>query len=82
MVVASSGKGDPRAFPLVFEAFKKALANNEFQNIFNGLNAIVKLADPRGQEAFDLMKAKFKNQPNFLGYIDFFEKQFQAATKK
>ncbi len=81
-VVATSGKSDARAFPLIFDAFKKSLANNEFQNIFSGIQAIVKLADPRGQEAFDLMKAKFKNQPNYTGFIDFFEKQFQAAVKK
>ncbi len=67
-IVASSGKGDPRAFPLIFEGYKKSLENNEYQSIFNGLVSLVRLADPRGQEAFDLAKAKFKSQPQLIGY--------------
>lgn len=81
-IIGAEGKGDKRAFPLIFEAFKTALANNEFQALFDSTSAIVKLADPRGQEAFDLLKTKFKDAPQFMGYITFFESQFQAAIKK
>ncbi|MET0752804.1 MAG: M1 family aminopeptidase [Pyrinomonadaceae bacterium] len=80
-VIGSAGKGDSRAYPLIFESFKKSLAGNDFQGIFNGVQAIVKLADPRGQEAFDLLKEKFKNQANILGFVTFFEAQFKEAIK-
>jgi len=81
-VVGATGKGDPRAFPLIFERFRRALENNDFQYIVLGIQAIIRLADPRGQQAFDLMKEKFKNNPDLLGGVAFFEKQFQAALKK
>ena len=81
-IIGAQGKGDKRAFPLIFESFKTALENNEYQAIFDSTTAIVKLADARGQEAFDLLKAKFKDSPQFMGYITFFESQFQASLKK
>ncbi len=81
-IVASNGKGDPRAFPLIFENYKKALDNNEYQAVFNNLASLVRLADPRGQEAFDLAKAKFKTQPQLMGYVTMFESQFKAALEK
>ena len=81
-IVGAAGKGDPRAYPLIFESFKKSLANNDFQGLFDGVQAIIALADPRGQEAFDLMREKFKNQANILGFVNFFEQQFKAAIKK
>lgn len=80
-IVGAVGKGDQRAYPLIFEQFKKALDNNDFQSIFNGLTAIIRLADPRGQEAFDLMKAKFKDNQNFMGFITQLEGQFKEAIK-
>jgi aminopeptidase N len=70
-VVGATGKGDPRAYPLIFSQFKQALDANNFQGIFSGAQAIAKLGDPRGQEAFDLMKTKFKGQANFLNFVSF-----------
>ncbi|MGI8469088.1 MAG: M1 family aminopeptidase [Pyrinomonadaceae bacterium] len=81
-IVGATGKGDARAYPLIFDAFKKNLDANNFRGIFNGLQAIIKLGDPRGQEAFDLMKAKFKNQPNILGFVAQLESQFKASVGK
>lgn len=79
IIVASNGKGDPRAFPLIFDSYKKALANNEYQSIFNALASLIRLGDPRGQEAFDLAKAKFKSQPQLMNYVTMFEEQFKAG---
>lgn len=79
LVVAGSGKGDPRAFPLILASFKSALDTNNFQGIFNGVKSIIRLADPRGQEAIDLLKEKFKNNPQFANYIVNAEAQFKAA---
>jgi aminopeptidase N len=78
-IVAASGKGDQRAFPLIFESYKKALANNEYQSIFNGLTSLIRLADPRGQEAFDLANAKFKSQPQLIGFVTMLETQFKKS---
>jgi aminopeptidase N len=81
-VVGATGKGDPRAFPLIFEQFKKAMEVSSFQGMINGMNALVKVADPRGQEAFDLVKKKFKDQPGALNFIAGFEARFKAAIGK
>lgn len=59
-IVASVGKGNPKAFDLIFANFKEAVENNSFQSIANSLFSITKLADPRGQEAFDLVKTNSK----------------------
>jgi aminopeptidase N len=81
-VLAAAGKGDERVYPLLLENFKKALENNDFNSIFNGFQAFIKLADPRGQEAFDLAKEKFKGNQNLLGFIGQLEGQFKAAIPK
>jgi aminopeptidase N len=79
--VGATGKGDPRAYDLIFARFKQSLETNSFQGIFSGAQAIIRLADPRGQEAFDLLKAKFKDQANALGFVNQLESQFKAALK-
>lgn len=81
-VVGATGKGDPRAYPLIFEQFKRSLAASSFNGIANSLRAIIKTADPRGQEAFEMLREKFKGQDNLMGFINFFEGQFKAAIKQ
>jgi aminopeptidase N len=81
-VVGATGKGDSRAYPLIIEAFKKALADNDQQGMVSGVMATISLADPRGQEVFDLLKEKFKGQDNILNIVANFEKQFKAALGK
>ncbi|MGI8638689.1 MAG: M1 family aminopeptidase [Pyrinomonadaceae bacterium] len=80
--IAATGKGDKRAYPLIFESFKQALDANNFNGLFSSVQAIIKLADPRGQEAFDMLKEKFKNQSQILGFATFLETQFKAALPK
>ena len=80
--IGATGKGNPQAFPLIFEQFKKSLDANAYQAIFNGASALINLADPRGQQAFDLMREKFKNQANLLNYVNIFETRFKAAIAK
>ena len=81
-VVGAAGKGDPRAYPLIFEKFKEALAANNVNGIINSTRAIIKIADPRGQEAFDMLKEKFKGQGNIMGFIMNLESQFKTAIKQ
>ncbi|MEP6902143.1 MAG: M1 family aminopeptidase, partial [Actinomycetota bacterium] len=80
-VLASSGKGDARVYPLMLENFKKSLETNDFQGIFSGFQGFIRLADPRGQEAFDLAKEKFKDRANFLGFVNQIESQFKKAIE-
>lgn len=81
-VVGSTGKGDPRAFPLIFEKFKQSLEANDLNDVVRGLDAIIELADPRGQEAFDMLKAKFKDNADLMNGVNFYEARFKAAIKK
>jgi len=80
-VVAEFGKGDPRAYPLILEDYKTALDSNNFNGIFTGLRSLIKLADPRGQEAFDLAKKKFGSSQNLLNFVGQLEGQFKEAIK-
>lgn len=81
-VVGATGKGDPRAYPLIFAEFRKAMDATSFQGMINGMNAFIAIADPRGQEAFDLVKTKFKDQAGALNFISGFEQRFKAAVGK
>ncbi len=80
-IVASAGKGDPRAYPLIFGNFKKAFDAGSFQAMFSNLNALIRLGDPRGQEAFDMLKKKYKDQSGLMGFILQTEKRFKDALK-
>ena len=80
--VGGTGKGEPRAYPLLFAKLKASADAGDYQNALGALAWIVNIADPRGQEAFDLMKAKFKDRPNALDTIGQFESAFKAAIKR
>jgi hypothetical protein len=78
-VVASAGKGDPRAFSLIFENFKKAYDASSERALINSIDAIIRIADPRGQEAFDMLKKKFKDNAGAMQYITSHEAMFKSA---
>ena len=79
--IASLGKSD-KAYPLIFERFKQSMAENDLNGIFYNVVLINSLADPRGQEAFDLLKAKFKDDANAMTAVNQYETQFKEATKQ
>ncbi|MEP6944951.1 MAG: M1 family aminopeptidase, partial [Acidobacteriota bacterium] len=81
-VVGATGKGDARAFPLIFEKFKQAADTNNIQGIVAGMQAIVRIADPRGQEAIDLLKVKFKDNPQAMQFVAVQEAALKAAIKQ
>lgn len=81
-VLAETGKGDERIFPLVFESFKKSLETNDFNGVFSSFISFIKLGDPRGQQAFDLAKEKFKNQAGLMNFVNQLEGAFKQATSK
>ena len=81
--VGSLGKGDPRAYPLIFESFKTALGDaNNFQGFISAIRSIAALGDPRGQEALDLLEETFEENSQIIGYIRFLEEQFQKAIRE
>ena len=82
VVVGETGKGDPRAYPLIDEKFKAAFDSNNIQGMVNGIQAIVRLADSRGQEALDLLKTKFKDNPGAMQFVASQEAALKAAIKK
>ncbi|MCU0239637.1 MAG: hypothetical protein MUC29_09360 [Pyrinomonadaceae bacterium] len=65
------------AFPLIFDRFKKSMAENDLNGMFYNLNLMVVLGDKRGQEAFDLLKVKFKDDTNLMNTINQYETQFK-----
>lgn len=81
VIVGATGKGDPRAYPLIYEKFKTSFDSSNIQGIISGIQAIVKLADPRGQEAFDLLKVKFKDNQGAMNFINGQEAEFKSAIK-
>jgi aminopeptidase N len=78
--IAALGRSS-EAFPLVFERYKKSLIENDPHVIFNYALLIATLGDPRGQEAFDLLKAKYKDNESFLAAANQFEALFKEAMK-
>ncbi|MEO7539637.1 MAG: M1 family aminopeptidase [Pyrinomonadaceae bacterium] len=80
-LVAATGKGDARAFPIVFDRFKQAFAAHSDGTMINSVRAIVRIADPRGQEAFDMLKERYKADPGALRNVTNFEQQFNAAIQ-
>lgn len=78
--IASLGKSEA-AYPLLLGRFKKSLAENDVSGVFNNVELINKLADPRGREIFDLMKTKFKDDVNLISSVSQYEAQFREAVK-
>ncbi len=79
--IVSLDKGD-MAYPLVFERFKRSVSEDDLYGIFANVLLITALADPRGQEAFDLLKEKFKNDASVLSAVATYETQFKSTVKK
>lgn len=78
--IAALGRSN-EAFPLIFDRFKKSLTENDPHVIFNYALLIATLGDSRGQEAFDILKEKYKDNENFLAAANQFEAQFKEAKK-
>ncbi len=79
-LIASLGKSE-EAFPLLFERFKIALNENDIDGIFNNIFLINTLANPKGQEAYNLLKEKYQNNATIMTATATFEEQFKNAIK-
>jgi aminopeptidase N len=70
------------AYPLICRRFKKALEENDKDGIFNNVLLVSILGDPSGQEVFEVVKMKYKDDSNATNAINQFEIQFKEAIKK
>jgi HEAT repeat protein len=80
-VLGSSGKNDPRAYPIVADAFTSSVASQSFQLYGPAAGALVALGDPR---ASDLVKTTREHTTNgqmlqFLGQV---QKNLEEQAKK
>lgn len=70
------------AYPLVFERFQQSMRDNDSDGVFNNVLLLATLADPRAQQAFDMLKAKYKDDANAMNAVTQYETQFKDAVKK
>lgn len=74
------GKG-MEGFPVVMERFKKSIAENDTNDIFQNVLLIAILGDPRGEEVFELLRLKFKDDENAMIAVEQYASQFKDAMK-
>ena len=79
--LASFNKGS-EGYSMIFERFKKSVEDNDINDIFSNVLLITTLACPRGQEVFDLLKVKYKDDANAMLAVNQYETQFKEAVKK
>jgi aminopeptidase N len=65
-----------RAYPIVVESFRKAMAEDDVDGIFSNVVLLAKLRDPRAKEVFEQLKAKFKDDANAMTAVTQYETQF------
>ncbi len=78
--IASLGKSDD-AYPMVLEQLKKSMNENDMNGMFNTVLVINALSSPKAQEAYELLKIKFKDDANILAAVVYYETQFKETIK-
>ncbi len=74
------GKGDT-AYAMLLDRFKKSMVENDVNDIFANTYLLTIIADPRGQEVYDFLRKKFKNDANAMLAVTNYETQYQTAMK-
>jgi HEAT repeat protein len=78
-VIGAVGKGDPRAYPIVSEGFRRSVETFNFQLASASGDALVKLGDPRG---IDLIEEAIKRAgPQFEGFLRQFQDRLRQAAQ-
>jgi len=76
--IKSLGRSDS-AFPMILNRLKTALAENDVNGTFSNLLIIHELADPRGQQAFELLRSRYKDNSYMTGVIEMYENNFRNS---
>ena len=76
--IASLGRSS-EAYPMISERFKSSMNDNDLNVIFNNVLLITALADPRGQEAFDMLRMRFSDDANTMTAVEQYESMFKEA---
>ncbi|HYJ47433.1 MAG TPA: M1 family aminopeptidase, partial [Pyrinomonadaceae bacterium] len=79
-LIGAVGKGDPRAFQLVSEAFGRAAATFDFQLGSAAGEALVQLGDPRGIEVIEQGLKNVKSQ-QIQGFFRQFQQRLREAAQ-
>lgn len=69
-------------FPMMLKRFKDSLTENDVNDIFQNAQLLTNLADPRGQEVYELLKARFKDDANAMVAVNNLKQQFEDAVKE
>jgi|JI10StandDraft_1071094.scaffolds.fasta_scaffold10559_4 aminopeptidase N len=78
--IASLGKSDD-AYSMVLEQLKKSMNENDLNGVFNSVLVINALASPKAQEAYELLKMKFKDDTSILAAVNYYETQLKETIK-
>jgi hypothetical protein len=71
-LIGATGKGDPRAFPLVSEMLRQGADKGNFGQVAAASEALVALGDQRGLAVFEELGKKFNNVPQAQAFINQF----------
>lgn len=78
--LAALGKGSA-AYKPILERFKTSMQENDVNGIFNNALIIAALADARGRTVFDMLHAKYEDNPNALQAVTQIEIQYKNAMQ-
>ena len=79
--LATLGKTD-KAFSILYDRLKTALRGSEKDDIFHQLLLITTLSDPKSQDAFEIVKEKYRGDANAMASIQIYEDQFKNTLPK
>lgn len=79
--LASFNKGH-LGYEIILERLNQALLHEDINDVFSNTLLISILADSRGTEVFEILKAKYKNDKNAMNAVNMYEEQFKSALKK
>jgi len=77
-LIAQLGKSD-EVYPMIFENLNQSINQNEISDIFNNILLIIELKVPKGQEAFEILKEKYKNNSRIYNAVINHETTFKNA---
>jgi aminopeptidase N len=80
-LVGATGKGDPRAFPLISDMLKQGADKGNFGQVAAASEALVSLGDPRGIALFEELGKKFAGIPQAQAFINQFIVRLRQSSQ-